>query len=204
MARFSALHTWWVREYGLSSFSAGKSTGSSIAALKVLMGVSLLANFNSHQVQTSISDLEALTGLSRPMVLAGIDTLETKGLLVVGREGHINQYTVVVPATDSRWGKMPYERLRTNLKEMTNRGTATLAALKVYLLLIANRPNGANHLSFSHERIRSETGIQTKHVKQAIDVLVNHSLLHVNVSADRAANATGTYYNIYVLLGIDP
>ena len=203
MARWSALPTWWIRDIGLTSFTAGKTTGVSIAAIKVLVAISLFADFSSHKIQTSISNLETLTGLSRPMVLAGISMLESKGLVVVDRAQHINEYQIVVSAQDTNWAKLPFDRLKNNLHGINNRGAATLAALKVYLLLVSKRPNSANHLAFSHENIRQETGIQTRHVRQALDILINHSLLHISSGTDREVDGHSVRHNVYTLLGID-
>ncbi len=202
MAAWGALHTWWIREKGLSCFQGGRDTGKSIAAIKVLLALSLRANFYTHEARVSISELENLTGLSRPMVVTGTDTLEAKAFIEVDREAHVNLYRLLVPSGDKKFGKLPARLLISNLKDITNRGAAHLAALKVYLLLIANRPNSSNAISYSHERIREETGIQTRHVRQAIDVLINHSLLHVNLSTAAADGTTPTRHNVYTLQGI--
>lgn len=200
MARWSALPNWWLREPGLGLFSGGSLAGTSIAAIKVLMAVALMANFNSRKTRNSLSDLEELTGLSRPMVLAGIGMLEEKKLLLVDRSGHVNEYELAVPGDDRNWGKMPYELLRRHLSEISNRGAITLATLKIYLLLVSWRPNQSLTIAISHEKIREETGIQTRHVRPALDVLLNHTLIRLSISEGQPG--VHGRHNIYMLLGL--
>ena len=205
MARWSAVRTWWVRdsELGLKAFIGGHQVGASIASLKVLMAISLLADFNSRSARNSVSDLEKITGLSRPMVLAGITGLESRGIILVDRSSYVNEYLLEISASDNNWGKLPYERLRKHLPDISNRGAVVLAALKIYILLVSHRPNNSVSLSFSHKNMRDLTGIQTKHVRPALDVLLNHNLIRltVNDSNVNSENYEGRY-NVYTLLGI--
>jgi len=202
MARWSALPTWWIREEGLGIFMGGSQAGRSIAALKVLMAIALLANFNSRKARNSLSDLETLTGLSRPMVVAGVADLEDKGLLLVDRSGHVNEYELAVPGDDRNWGKMPYETLRRHLAEISNRGAITLGALKIYLLLVSWRPNQSLSIAIGHEKIRDETGIQPRHVRPALDVLLNHTLIRLSINEGRTPGEPQGRHNVYTLLGL--
>lgn len=202
MARWSALPTWWLREEGLGIFTGGSQAGRSIAALKVLMAIALLANFNSRKARNSLSDLETLTGLSRPMVIRGVADLEDKGLLLVDRSGHVNEYELAVPGDDRNWGKMPYETLRRNLAEISNRGAITLGALKIYLLLVSWRPNQSLSIAIGHGKIRDETGIQARHVRPALDVLLNHTLIRLSINEGRIPGEAQGRHNVYTLLGL--
>lgn len=201
-ARWCALPTWWVREQGIDIFMGGNQAGKSIAALKILIGLALLADFHSHRARNSLSDLETITGLSRPMVIAGIVELETKGIVLVDRDGHVNEYELVVPEKDQNWGKMPYETLRKHLNEISSRGTITLAALKIYILLVSWRPNQSLTISIGHEKIREETGIQTRHVRPALDILINHTLIRLSISEGKTSSEPQGRHNIYALLGL--
>ncbi|WP_110186030.1 replication protein [Pokkaliibacter plantistimulans] len=202
MAGWSAVPTWWVRAHGASVFAGGKQTGTSIAALKVLMAISLMANFHTRKARNSLSDLEILTGLSRPMVLAGIKDLEQKEIVLVDRNNHVSEYEMTIEEDDHNWGKLPHDLLRKHLPEITNRGAITLAALKIYFLLVAIRPNQSLSVSISHENIRFETGIQTKHVRPALDVLINHSLIRLSVSEGAEPGELKGRHNVYTLLGL--
>lgn len=202
MARWSALPTWWIRQEGFGAFIGGNQAGKSIAAIKVMLALSLLANFHSKKTKNSLSDLETLTGLSRPMVISGIADLEDKGLLKVDRSGHVNEYELVVPGNDRNWGKLPYDTLRRHLPEIANRGAITLAALKIYLLLASWRPNQSLSIAIGHEKIREETGIQTRHVRPALDILLNHTLIRLSVSDGVTPGEPKGRHNVYTLLGL--
>ncbi|MEH6688754.1 MAG: hypothetical protein V7693_16010 [Halopseudomonas sabulinigri] len=180
MAGWSALPTWWVREPGLADFLGGGKAGASIAELKTYIGLTVLADFKTKKVKTSISDLELLTGLSRPMVIRGIKGLESRGMLNVVRDGHINHYELIISDTDDKWGKVPNDALRLHLPEIINRGAVTLAALKIYILIASLRPNSARDTAIGHKKIREHTGIQTRHVRAGLDILINHGLIHID------------------------
>lgn len=201
-ARWSALPTWWVRQLRLGTFTGGNQAGRSIAAVKVLLALSLLADFHTRQVKCSLSDLETLTGLSRPMVITGTAALEGMEILKVDRSGHVNEYELVVTDEDKNWGKLPYELLRKHLPEIVNRGGITLAALKIYMLLVSWRPNQSLSIAISHDKIREETGIQTRHVRPALDVLINHTLIRLSVSEGATPGEIKGRHNVYTLLGL--
>lgn len=198
MARFSALPTWWVRELGMSAFLGGSQAGESIAALKVLMAISVLMNFHTRKAKNSCTDLEKLTGLSRPMVLKGIGVLEGLGVVDVNRDAYVNEYELTANEDDRGWAKLPYDRIRSRLPELSNRGVVPLAALKIYLVLVALRPNTSQSLSISHEKLRDYTGVQKKHIRPALDILYSHSLIRLSLVDE---NAKGRH-NLYTLQGI--
>jgi len=203
MARWSSVPTWWIREMGISVFIGGKQTGTSIAALKILLAVVLLADFHTRKTSSSLSDLEGLTGLSRPKVIDGINDLEQKRILIVNRDGHVNEYELVMPEDDKQWGKVPYQNLRRYLAEISNRGIMTLAGMKIYLLLVAWRPNDSSSISIRHEKIREQTGVQPRHVRGGIDVLINHRLIRVSTNEARTPSKIQAGYNVYTLLGLN-
>lgn len=200
MARFAALPTWWIRgEPGLVAFEGGEKAGTSIASLKLMMALATLADFHTKQTKSSVSDLEKITGLSRPMVLRGIAQLEELEILGVDREGHVNVYELVVPKSDQGWAKLPYDRVRLRLPEFLNRGVVPLGALKVYLALAMLRPNGSAEIALSHEKLRAYTGLQKRNIRPALDILFSHSLIRLDkIEAD---NPKGRH-NIYTLLGL--
>lgn len=76
-----------------------------------------------------------------------------------------------------------------------------MAALKIYLLLAAWRPNESVQVSVTYDRLRDETGIQKKHIRPALDILYSHSLLRVDVNA-MAEQKKKHSNNIYILLGL--
>lgn len=200
MPRFSKLPTWWVRDPGLTTFIGGAQAGESIAALKVLIAISTLMDFYTCRARNSFSDLEKLTGLSRPMVQRGIERLEAGCIARVDREGHINEYELISSAgKDSGWAKIPYERIRKHLAELPNRGVVPLAALKSYVLLASLRPNDSPSLALSHEKMREMTGVQKRHIRPGLDVLFSHTLIRLHESD---AETPQGRHNVYTLLGL--
>jgi hypothetical protein len=197
--RWCALPTWWTRHLGLATFTAGGNAGASIAALKVVIGLSLLANYHTRKTRSSLTDLEAITGLSRPMVVTGTAVLKELEILRVDQSGHINEYELTLHPLDDKWCKVPHDLLRTQLKEMSNRGAVPLAALKIYLQLAAYRPNESSVVALSHDKVREFTGIQKTHVRRGLDILINHSLLRLETAEDPK---TKVKHNVYVMLGL--
>lgn len=202
MARFSAVPTWWTRSLGLETFVGGGHAGESISALKVLLAIALMANFHSRRARNSFSDIEKLTGLSRPMVQKGVELLERLEIVAVDRSGHVNEYQMTVQSNDLGWAKLPYERLRTHLPELMNRGVVPLAALKIYLLIISLRPNGSVSMAIGHEKLRDMTGIQKRHVRPALDILYSHTLLRLTLSEGGEPGESKARHNVYTVLGL--
>lgn len=56
-------------------FTAGRLTGVHIAALKCLFAFGLKNHFKTREVTLSLSQLEQMTGLSKPMIINGIRRL---------------------------------------------------------------------------------------------------------------------------------
>ena len=133
------------------------------------------------------------------MVLSGVRVLEDKSIISVSRDGHVNEYELTVSEDDTNWGKLPYELMRKNLPGISNKGVVTLAALKVYLLLISKRPNQNTAIAIGHHKIRDETGIQARHVRPALDILINHALIRISV--DEKSSHYGNH-NVYSILGL--
>jgi len=122
--RFSKCPTWWVRDgqLGIQKFGGGKNAGANIAALKCILGISTSIDFWTRKAKLSISDLEALTGLSRPMVIRGLKGLVELGIVKVDKTAHVHEYELTTSSNDDGWGKIPYERVRKQLPEIPNRG----------------------------------------------------------------------------------
>jgi hypothetical protein len=197
--RWCALPTWWTRQLGLPNFTAGGQAGASLAALKVVTGVALLANYHSRKARSSLTDLSEITGLSRPMVLEGTAVLQELKILRVDKSNHVNEYELTQHHLDDKWCKLPHDNLRAHLKEISNRGAVPLAALKIYLQLAAIRPNESPVVALTHEKMREFTGIQKAHVRRGLDILYSHNLLHVEYVDDQK---TKTKHNTYLMLGL--
>jgi len=194
-SRFVKLPTWWTR-LDVNYFPGGVNSGQSIAGLKCLLALSLTLNFHTNEIEISLTILEEITGLSRPMVAKGIAYLEEAGLVEVNRDGYVNLYTVNEHEDDSGWGKLPYLVLKKELSSFLNRGGIPLLALKIYVLLASRRPNNAASFCMSYETILAHTKGQRSHVRKALDLLIVHGMLKVEKPDDMKSS------NIYTILGL--
>ena len=198
--RFSKCPTWWVRDaqMGIQKFGCGKNAGSNISALKCILAISTSIDFHSRKAKLSISDLEALTGLSRPMVIRGLQGLAELGIVEVDKTAHVHEYELTAPGKDEGWGKIPYERVRKQLPEIPNRGVVPLTALKIYLLLISLRPNESDSISIGYDTLLQYLGCQRAHIRPALDILYSHTLVRITLEGTDARQR----HNVYTILGL--
>lgn len=195
--RFGRCPTWWVRDGLIKDFKGGSSTGKSIAGFKCLIAITLNIDFYDLTAQISYSELERLTGLSRPMVSQGVSLLNELGILEV-QKGYRHTYRLLNKPGDDRWGKLPHAYLKAELPNIPNRGRNTLFALRLYFQLIADRPNDSPSVSMTHITINQKVGTQPRDIKPSIDILFNHMLIGVNRDPDTSAYV----HNVYRIRGI--
>lgn len=194
--RFAKCPTWWVRVNNQNFFPGGRSAGVSIAGLKCLFALSLTLEFHSLESDKSITDIESLTGLSRPMVIKGLRHLEAMKLIVITRGIHAHSYRVIEPTNDRGWAKVPYRQVSNELRLLLNRGAVSLLVLKTYLFLLARRPNESGTVSLPYETILAQTQGQRSDVRRALDILVIHKLIKCEKEIDLRAQ------NVYTIIGI--
>ncbi|MGV8769662.1 hypothetical protein, partial [Pseudomonas aeruginosa] len=60
---------------------------------------------------------------------------------------------------DNYSAKLPFDLLRLRLKELGNRGAIRLAALKIYVILIARRSNKFDWTALTYEKLVKHTGV---------------------------------------------
>ncbi len=92
---WSRLPNKWIIDGGLSRFEGGRRLGASIAALKLLLAITLHARNDPpakagpHQGSASLSydELRVIIGLSRELVSAGLKRLRSDELITVERRG---------------------------------------------------------------------------------------------------------------------
>ncbi|MDD1829975.1 hypothetical protein LRP52_48475, partial [Photobacterium sp. ZSDE20] len=93
--QFGRLPNWWYRNSHLLKNLKASESGLGIATMKCLIALSVLIEFHSRTTDSSLSDLEKITGLSRPMVIKGLDNLESLGIISVDRGGYKNKYELL-------------------------------------------------------------------------------------------------------------
>ncbi|WP_257985227.1 hypothetical protein [Shewanella sp. GutCb] len=193
--RFGALPNWWFRDDSLFTNLRGNKTGEGIAAMKCLLALSVLIDFKTKSVEASLSDLESITGLSRPMVIKGLYTLEKFNVISADKDSYKNKYTILVKPEDQKWAKVPTDMTRKKLKEISNRGIAPFVALKIYITMLSLRFGDKIRVKLSHETIRNYTKIQPKQVRAGLDVLFSCSLIHLQPRDEQTSNE-------YILIGV--
>jgi hypothetical protein len=113
------------------------------------------------------------------MVGKGLKLLETAGIIGV-QKGYKHTYALKEALFNQGWAKLPIDYLKKELPSMPNRGRVALFALKLYIQLLADRPNDSPVISMTYETIREKVGMQTRDIKPSIDTLFNHNLITVN------------------------
>jgi hypothetical protein len=186
----------WVGEK-LTEFTAGQNAGAHMAALRVYLALALVADFSSRTASISWTALQQLTGLSRPMVMKGIATATGAGLIEVDTSHRMHSYRLLGRDNEASFTKVPLS-LSSTLSQLPARGFHALDALKVYMTLLTVRGRDSQSAVISHKKIAAWSGVQARRVRAAIDVLINHHLVHVT-SVESAT--TGHPHNEYHLLG---
>jgi hypothetical protein len=214
--RWARLPLAWIHDQRLAEFTGGKHLGSSTAALKVLIAILLHAENKAASEATSTQgsasltydELMVTTGLSRSMVRAGAQRLGQAELIMVAHEGQgrKNRYFVIDYSVGA-WGKIPYRRVAGNhrgkelrlLHELSCKSWTDLDALKLYLLLIAHRDKTTGCAMIGYNKIEESSGIWREKIRQAISLLIAHSL--VRVEQEKTPGQYNTP-NCYRILGL--
>lgn len=197
--RFSLCPTWWTRDrLGFKRFGGGVNTGRNISALKCILAISTSIDFHTRKAKLSISELEKLTGLSRPMVIKGLQLLDSSGIIIIDKTMHVHEYELTLQDGDNRWGKIPHARVTAQLPEINNRGVVSLTALKIYLLLISLRMNNSHSVAIGYDKILDYLGCQRRHIRPALDILYSHTLIRIKLEESDGL----TSYNVYTILGL--
>lgn len=188
MGRFGGLPNWWHRDESLYSALKADKVGEGIAAMKCLLALSVLVDFYTKDVEVSISDLMLITGLSRPMVIRGVDKLEAEKVVSIDKSSYKNVYKLLTVDTDDNWAKVPVGIIRKRLKTISNRGIAPFSALKIYLALLGYRYKTDVVVTVSHQTLVEKTKLQPAHIRQGLDVLYCSSMIHVVFGEMRTPN----------------
>ncbi|OTK98291.1 winged helix-turn-helix domain-containing protein [Acinetobacter baumannii] len=200
---FAKLNLWWVDAPFFKKVLNNRETGKGIAVLKTAIAIATQSDFHSRESKISYSELENITGLSRPMVSKAIKVLVEESIieliLIDGKEkkrGQANIYRLLDQAPKNLlnddndefpfskkkvngWTKIPYKPLLENLKNLPNKGVAGLGALKNYLIILKYRSNHLDFTQVTHDKFIEKCGIQANTVKRSNDILFNHNLISI-------------------------
>lgn len=189
MRPWSRLPTWWYRDdtRGLQRLHGGARAGQSQAALRVYLGACVIERpTDSFEVVASLSALERVTHLSRPMVSRGLALAADLGFIRVTRGGPTtaSRIQLVCPEAEEGkaggWAKLPNEEVANRLSRIPHRGIGGLTALKIYATLIAARPNDSAVVALRHVTLRDKTGAQPRDIRRGLNLLAIEGLVDVN------------------------
>lgn len=218
---WSKLPSRWIHERQLCAFrpaggtaAGGRSTaGTAAAALKLQMALAMFASFRplpaddaAGFARLSFSELEQLCDISRRSVARGLALLEQHGLITTHAIGNAHRYLLSQFELPG-WAKLPRAHLldEHRFRGLGLRGAAALNALKLYLALVAFRPNQARQVLLSYDRIEHYTGIPRPRIRHAIDVLLNHDWISIGThGVDPIAASVNEHRkptNVYILRG---
>ena len=200
--------------YPLTELSWQRHKGTAIAAVLVLMALSIRLN-QSHkevafepnaaplcEVAVSIDDLRDMTGLARITISNALMLLE--GLEAISRQlvGRKNVYTLrgVESNADGTWSCLPQGVLLTAgeliLKKLP-RNRNTLHALKVYMVLLRLRSTREQTTAVSYDGLVKWSGVRREEVHNALGTLSTLNLIWVSFERDgRHAKDTSQRYAI--------
>lgn len=217
--RWSRLPTAWIVRGGLVDFAAGKNLGESMAAMKILVAILLLAKNarvdandpDQGSVMIDYDDLMGLTDLSRAMVSAGIKRLEALGRITVtrGKRGEPSRYHLPEYGAEDHWTKISNRRMFRGLNsarigvlhDLSPRRVSDLDALKLYLLFSAMQDKSGGGAMLGYDKITEYSGIPQNRIRRAVSVLVEQKLITVSEGPDPEIE-THNPPNRYRLLGI--
>lgn len=205
--------------YPLTELTWQRHKGTAIAALLVLMALSIRLNQSRKgltpeskavpvcDVAVSIDDLRDMTGLARVTVSKALMLLE--GLEAIGRQlvGRKNVYTLrgVEANSTGTWSMLPQGRLlradELTLKTLP-RNRNTLHALKVYMVLLRLRSTREKTSSVSYKGLVQWSGVRREDIRNALGTLSALGLIYVSFERDvRHAQDTSQRYGI---IGLGP
>lgn len=196
MTRWASFPRWAAEE--LTAFVAGSNAGAHMAAIRIYLALALESDFTTRVAAVSWTALQSITGLSRPMITRGIETAEEAGVIEVDRSSGTHSYRLLRRGDEIAFTKIPAAQLRSALPHLPTRGFHALDALKVYVALLTVRARDSDKASIGHKKLATRSGVQPRRVRAAIDVLINHRLIHV---MREESTEVGHPYNEYLLLG---
>jgi hypothetical protein len=134
----------------------------------------------SYQSGPTYAELEALTGLSRALISAGLKRLIELELIEVS--GSAQNRIYLISMEGKRWFKLPSMALFdggriTPFRQLTLRSKLDLHAMKLYLYLASVRDNNRMFSMAAHETIHAKTGIPEGDIRRAHSLLTNVRLL---------------------------
>lgn len=197
---------WIIKQKGLSNLSWHLYKSDAIAALLVLMALSIKRNIDNIEtkdeereagltgVKATYDEIQALIDISRIKVAKGLAVLKEKGIIWVVPNQR-SEYQIKGLDIAGEWAALPQSRLMTHrrifaFESFTLRTKSELDALKLYLLMIAfrNHKSGFAHLAYGN--FHEYAGVSANYVMKAKSHLINLGLITVQQDFDNAKDKT--------------
>lgn len=189
-------------------------TGQATSALKLYLAICVRANYNQRAdlpttgcARLTLDDLEALTGLSRPMVVAGLRQLRQLDIIEV-LEKRPAVYHIKAYESARYWTRLPRAPLYghpsarhlATLAAMPIRQGVTRHALQLYLYLASIRDRNSDKATVSFAQMQQTLDLSRRAISRGISMLVAHDLIGVR-SGSTSAETNERSTSVYWLLG---
>jgi hypothetical protein len=186
---WSKLPSWWAQDSGIRERIQGgeKRAGTSIALIRLMLWLaSLTPKHDSYAVECSLGALAEAMKVSRPPLRAAIKRATSLGLIRFerGNGRRRSRFELVCPkheaGEDGGFCAVPNQRMQNRLRRLPMRGTASLAAHKIYVTLLVHRGNPNREVTLNYINLRGYTGIQQDDIRDALNLLATHGLVVIN------------------------
>lgn len=206
---FARIFLWWRESDEFKKDLNYRNSGKSIAVLKTVLTIALFSDFHTRVSKISFSEMEEITGLSRPMIAFAIAWLEEKKWIEVNKQkGLANTYLLIdyknknkINRKDGAWTKLPYLQLYLFLRNLPNKGNKGLTALKNYILILFQRDSSVDFSRLAHDKLASYGNSLPELIKAGNDLLLSANL----IGYARYVSSEGhliTSYNLYHIKGL--
>jgi hypothetical protein len=206
--------------YPLSLLTWRKDGASSMAALSILIALAIGLNVTTRgktfapgsarpkQVSVTFDDLQKMTGFSRGSVASGVRLLQQIGAIIKVKVGRASLYELSGIDVNGHWAQLPQSKLlradNALVIKRWPRTKVTLAALKIYLTLIALRHRNYDTSSISFTALTKWTGVRRAELHQAIGYLQAIELVAISDEKDDRHLIEKDRSNRYRVLGLGP
>lgn len=190
------------------SGAGGGKPAAETAALMLFVALNFMASTSVDEqdqfhavAEGTYVDLGEATGLSRALISAGLQRLQTLGLIAPQGSHQKRRYKITWPA-EHRFFKLPCQAITNGnvivpFKSFTMRSKHELHAMKLYLYFASIRSNYVAYSMASYETIFERTRIPERDIRRAISALIGAGLLEGvdrEHSHTRGVNEPNKYY----------
>jgi hypothetical protein len=184
----------------ITDLSWQPTTGEVTAALKIYITLIAMVddekqtrNVGANCLRTTYEELQLYLKLSRALIREGLKLLEaTDAIARLGYKPLVYRVKGLDQKNKEEWRghvKLPKGHLfgmrryssanPIMLADYPTRGMAAMNGLVIYLLLLSVVQRNNNVALISYDRVYERTGIRSKNLRKALDLLINHDLITV-------------------------